>query len=136
MQVRIYYEDTDSGGVVYHANYLKFMERARSEYFRSHGFLVAELAQNGFVFPVVHMELDFKAPALHDDLLTVETAPVVVGGASVSLQQRIVRERDGRLLVEGTVVLACITPRLKAQRIPLAIRQMLERELKERVCER
>ena len=133
MQVRIYYEDTDSGGVVYHANYLKFMERARTEYFRSHGFLVAELAENGFVFPVVHMELDFKASALHDDLLHVETVPVTVGGASVTLRQKIVRERDGRLLVEGTVVLACVTPRLKAQRIPLAIRQMLERELAETV---
>ncbi len=113
---------------MYHANYLKFMERGRTEYFRSHGFLVAELAENGFVFPVVHMELDFKAPALHDELLDVETVPVAVGGASVTLRQKIVRVCDGRLLVEGLVVLACVSPRLKAKRIPLAIRQMLEQE--------
>lgn len=69
MGVRIYYEDTDTGGVVYHADYIKYTERARTEYFRGHGFSVAELARNGFILPVVRLEIDFKAPALHDDLL-------------------------------------------------------------------
>jgi acyl-CoA thioester hydrolase len=128
MDVRIYYEDTDAGGVVYHANYIKYLERARTEYFRSHGFYVAELARNGFVFPVVRLEIDFKAPALHDDLLFVTTYPVHVGGSSVTLSQKIVRQNDGKLLVEGLVTLACINPALKARRIPLEIRRMLEAE--------
>lgn len=129
MDVRIYYEDTDAGGVVYHANYIKYMERARTEYFRDHGFLVAELAADGFVFPVVKLEIDFKAPALHDDLLSVVTSPVRIGGSSVTLSQKIARQNDGKLLVEGVVTLACISPALKARRIPLEIRDMLETEL-------
>ena len=128
MNVRIYYEDTDAGGVVYHANYIKYLERARTEFFRSHGFLVAELARNGFVFPVVKLEIDFKAPALHDDLLSVVTSPVRVGGSSVTLCQKVIRQNDGKLLVDGLVTLACISPAFKARRIPLEIRQMLEAE--------
>lgn len=129
MDVRIYYEDTDSGGVVYHANYIKYLERARTEFFRSHGLLVAELARNGFVFPVVKLEMDFKAPALHDDLLSVSTVPVRVSGSSFTLCQKIVRQSDGRQLVEGLVTLACINPALKARRIPGEIRSLLESEL-------
>lgn len=128
MDVRIYYEDTDSGGVVYHANYIKYLERARTEYFRCRGFLVAELAANGFVFPVIRLEMDFKAPALHDDLLSVDTIPVRVGGSSITFCQKIVRKNDGKLLVEGLVTLACISPALKARRIPPEIRRMLEAE--------
>jgi acyl-CoA thioester hydrolase len=129
MDVRIYYEDTDAGGVVYHANYIKYLERARTEYFRRHGFLVAELARNGFVFPVIRLEIDFKAPAFHDDLLSVTTCPARVGGSSVTICQKIVRKNDGKLLVEGLVTLACISSVLKARRIPLEIRRMLEAEL-------
>ena len=128
MDVRIYYEDTDAGGVVYHANYVKYLERARTEYFRCHGYLVAELARNGFAFPVVRLEIDFKAPALHDDLLSVATCPVRVGGSSVTLNQKITRKLDGKLLVEGLVTLACISPAFKARRLPPEIRTMLEAE--------
>lgn len=128
MEVRIYYEDTDSGGVVYHANYLKYFERARTEYFRCHDFHVAELAGNGFVFPVVRIEIDFKAPALHDDLLVVSTVPVKVGGSSFTLRQTIIRKKDGLWLAGGLITLACIGPNFKAKRIPAEIRQMLEAE--------
>jgi acyl-CoA thioester hydrolase len=129
MEVRIYYEDTDAGGVVYHANYIKYLERARTEYFRDHGFLVAELARDGFVFPVVRLEIDFKAPALHDDLLVVTTCPTRVSGSSVTLSQKIARQNDGKLLVDGVVTLACVSPTIKARRIPPEIRTMLEAEL-------
>lgn len=129
MDLRIYYEDTDAGGVVYHANYIKYMERARTEYFRSHGFFVAELARNGFVFPVIRLEIDFKAPALHDDLLFVSTSPMRVCGSSITLRQKIVRKNDNKLLVDGVVTLACISPTLKARRFPLDIRRILEVEL-------
>lgn len=129
MEVRIYYEDTDAGGVVYHANYIKYLERARTEYFRDRGFLVAELARNGFVFPVVRLEMDFKSPALHDDLLTVTTCPTRVGGSSFTLSQKITRPSDGKLLIDGVVTLACVSPAIKARRIPPEIRTMLEAEL-------
>ncbi|MDD2897922.1 MAG: YbgC/FadM family acyl-CoA thioesterase [Desulfuromonadaceae bacterium] len=133
MDVRIYYEDTDAGGVVYHANYIKYLERARTEFFRSHGFFVAELAKNGFVFPVVRLEIDFKSPALHDDLLSVSTHPVRISGSTVTLSQNIVRQSDGKLLVEGVVTLACIGPSMKARRIPSEIRHMLEEEQQKQI---
>lgn len=125
MDIRIYYEDTDAAGVVYHANYIKYLERARTEFFRSHGFLVAKLADEGFIFPVVRIEMDFKAPALHDDLLTVETDPVRVGGSTFTLNQRIIRKRDGILLADAFVTLACISHEHKARRIPRDIRNFL-----------
>lgn len=129
MDIRIYYEDTDAGGVVYHANYIKYFERARTEYFRDHGFFVADLAKNGFIFPVVRLEMDFKSPAQHDDLLTVTTRPVRVGGSSFTLCQKIIRQNDSKLLVDGLVTLACTSPAIKARRIPLELRVMLEGEL-------
>ena len=128
MQVRIYYEDTDAAGVVYHANYLKFLERARTEYFRERGLLVSELAAAGHVFPVVRMEVDFIAPARHDDLLRIVTSPAQSGGSSFSLRQQVYRAHDGRLLVNALVKLACIGPDLKARRIPAEVRQMMECE--------
>src|SRR6185369_14845853 len=129
MNVRIYYEDTDAGGVVYHANYLKYFERSRTEYLREHDFSVAALAAAGYVFPVVRVEIDFKASALHDDMLSIVTVPVKITGSSLTFQQQAVRVADGKLLVDAMVTLACIGPARKARRIPLAVRQMLESEV-------
>ncbi|MBI2354287.1 MAG: YbgC/FadM family acyl-CoA thioesterase [Deltaproteobacteria bacterium] len=126
MDVRIYYEDTDAAGVVYHANYLKYFERARTEYLRSRGLSVLSLAAKGFVFPVVRMEIDFKAPALHDDLLSITTLPEKVCGSSFTLRQQALRPSDGRVLVDALVTLACVSPALKARRIPAEVRQVLE----------
>lgn len=125
MLIRVYYEDTDAAGVVYHSNYLNFMERARTEYFRERGFLVAELADEGSVFPVVKMSIDFKAPARHDDLLELTTVPVRVGGSSFELKQCVLKHSDGTLLVEAIVTLACVNPVLKAKRIPAKVREIL-----------
>jgi acyl-CoA thioester hydrolase len=132
MDIRIYYEDTDAAGVVYHANYLKFLERARTEYFRDRGWLVAQLASDGFVFPVVRMEINFLSAAQHDDLLSMVTAPERIGGSSFAMRQSIVRKRDGRQLVDALVTLACISPQFKARRIPADIRQLLEADLQSR----
>lgn len=128
MDVRVYYEDTDAAGIVYHANYLKFFERARTEYFRARGLLVAELAVAGYVFPVVRMEIDFVSPALHDDLLSIVTKPVQISGASFSLRQQIYRTRDGRQLVNALVRLACVGPDLKSRRIPAEVRRIVQVE--------
>jgi acyl-CoA thioester hydrolase len=128
MEVRIYYEDTDAAGVVYHANYLKFFERARTEYLRERGFSVSSLAESGYLFPVVRMEIDFKAPALHDDLLSIITIPARVSGSSLTFRQQVVRLVDGKLLVDSMVTLACISPEYRARRIPIDVRQALETE--------
>jgi acyl-CoA thioester hydrolase len=125
MEVRTYYEDTDAAGVVYHANYLKFLERARTEFFREKGLSVSVLAASGFVFPVVRMEIDFMAPARHDDLLSIETVPERSSGSSFTLRQQITRKGDGKLLVRATVKLACIGNDLKARRIPAEVRQVV-----------
>lgn len=126
MQIRVYYEDTDAGGMVYHANYVKYFERARTEYLRERGLSVSELAAAGNIFPVVRMEIDFKAPALHDDLLTITTQPERVGNSSFCLRQQVLRSADGRLLVDALVTLACVSSAFRARRIPVEVRQVLE----------
>jgi acyl-CoA thioester hydrolase len=118
MEVRVYYEDTDVGGVVYHANYLKYFERGRTEFLRQRGLAVGELHRAGFIFPVIRMEIDFRAPALHDDLLRVETSVREVGKATFTVAQKVLRPADGRLLAEAMVILACIGPTLRPKRLP------------------
>lgn len=128
MNIRIYYEDTDAAGVVYHANYLKYFERARTEYFRERDLCVSSLAEAGYVFPVVRVEIDFRAPARHDDLLTVVTLPERVTGSSLTFRQKAVRQPDGALLVDSLITLACVSPAQRARRIPSAVRQLLDKE--------
>lgn len=132
MNIRVYYEDTDAAGVVYHSNYLNYFERARTEYLRERGCSVADLAAAGSVFPVVRMEIDFKSPARHDDLLEVITEPLKVGGSSFILRQQVILTADRKLLVEAQVTLACVSPELKARRIPPEVREIFSAELSEK----
>ena len=105
--VRVYWEDTDAGGVVYHAQYLAFMERARSEWLRGLGVEQTTLRETeDLVFVVRGMELDFRAPARLDDQLQVSVILLECKGASFTLAQRI--ERDGALLVEAKVRIAAV----------------------------
>ncbi len=125
MQVRVYYEDTDFSGVVYHANYLKFMERGRTNYLRLLGAdqraLFAEAASEapGFAFVVRAMQIDFLKPAVMDDLLDIVTAPLDVKGASISLRQEV--RRDDVLLMDATVKVAFVSGG-RARPIPKALR--------------
>lgn len=118
MEFRIYYEDTDAGGIVYHANYLGYFERARTEYLRDRGLSVRELHEKGSIFPVVRVEIDFRAPALLDDLVRAETQVLRVGKTSFTLAQQVVRVDDGKVLVEGKVTLVCVGPGMKPKRLP------------------
>lgn len=118
MEFRIYYEDTDAGGVVYHARYLGFFERGRTEFFRAHGLSVRDLHDGGSMFPVVRMEIDFRSPARLDDLVRVETELLQAGRTSFVMGQRLVRVADGNPLVEGKVTLVCTGPEMKAKRLP------------------
>ena len=111
LPVRVYYEDTDFSGVVYHANYLKFMERGRSDLLR----LLNEQAGAGTgVFAVTHMEIAFKAPARIHDALTVRTALTAIKGPRITFRQHV--ERSGELLCQATVVAAALGETGKARR--------------------
>jgi acyl-CoA thioester hydrolase len=117
-RVRIYYEDTDAGGVVYYANYLKYFERARTEWLRAAGIGQQVLAQShGVAFVVRHINVDFHAPAKLDDELKLTLAVEKMGRASVHFLQQ--AWRDGELLVSAKVRIACIsTTALRACGIP------------------
>ena len=105
--LRVYYEDTDAGGVVYHATYLRFAERARTEALREAGAAHAEMAsQAGLFFMVRRVKVDYAAPARLDDSLLVVTQPLRIGAASVDLAQRVMREET--LLASLEVGLACV----------------------------
>jgi acyl-CoA thioester hydrolase len=127
--VRVYYEDTDFSGVVYHASYLRFMERGRTNYLRLIGadhralFEQAQAEAPGFAFVVRHMDIDFKKPAHMDDLLDVVTTPHEVKGASVMLHQRVIRGED--LLVEAHVQVAFVSGG-RARPIPKPLRTAMQ----------
>jgi len=126
MELRIYYEDTDAGGVVYHANYLRYFERGRTEYLRERGLSVGELAARGCIFPVVKLEIEYRSPARHDDLVRVETEVLEVGKTSFTLGQQVVRAMDGKLLAAGRVTLVCVSPQMKARRLPVELVDALQ----------
>ena len=125
MQIRVYYEDTDFTGLVYHANYLRFMERGRTNYLRLLGadqralFAEAETEAPGFAFVVRSMQLEFIRPAHMDDLLDVVTRPLEVRGASITLHQEI--KRGAILLLEADVKVAFVSGG-RARPIPKALR--------------
>lgn len=105
---RVYYEDTDAGGIVYHANYLNFAERGRTEALRDLGVPHAEMsALHGLFFMVRRIKVDYLAPARLDDSLVVETTTLAVGGATVELRQDVVRAGDGLLLARIELQLVC-----------------------------
>jgi acyl-CoA thioester hydrolase len=128
LPVRIYYEDTDFSGLVYHASYLRFMERGRTDYLRllgtEQGALLAEppAAAPGFGFVVRSMKIDFLKPARMDDVVEVRTTPRQVSGASITLLQRV--NRGAETLVEAEVRVAFIAGG-RAQRIPKALREAM-----------
>ncbi len=124
--LRVYFEDTDLAGIVYYANYLKFIERARSEWVRDRGVdQVALRRDEGIVFVVRHVEVDYLRPAVFDDLLTVETEVLEMGGASLTLAQVVLRGAER--LVAAKVTLVAVGPGGRAQRLPLALREALGR---------
>lgn len=132
--VRVYFEDTDAGGIVYHANYLNFAERARTEMVRELGIHQDRLLREGggTAFAVRSAEIDFRRPARLDDLLRVETEVLSVGGASVELDQRILRAGDGTELVRMGVRLGYITLSGKPARIPAPVRELFAQRISER----
>lgn len=123
--VRVYYEDTDAGGVVFYANYLKYMERARTELLRSFGFDQHLLAvEDDALFAVVKVTVNYRRPARLDDALEVSARVTHLGRSSMVFEQSI-RRGDGELLCDGEVRVACLTAAFKPRSIPESIRKSL-----------
>jgi len=119
-RARVYWEDTDGGGIVYYANYLKFLERARTEWLRSLGHAQSQLlAQAGIAFAVANVNIDYKRPARLDDELTITCQPERMGGTAVHFVQRIYRGIPEDLVAQAQVRVVCIdTQRLRPTRLP------------------
>lgn len=123
--VRIYFEDTDALGIVYYANYLRFVERARTEFLRALGTdHSAMIAEDGLNFAVTRCEIDYLLPARLDDLLEVETSLLDIGGARLELLQRV--RRGDEEVARVVVRLACTNRAGRPRRVPAALRRVLE----------
>jgi acyl-CoA thioester hydrolase len=124
MSIRVYYEDTDAAGIVYYANYLRFIERGRTELLRTLGHDQNALMKEGIAFAVRSANVEFLKPARLDDLLLVETGIASLGRAQVTFTQRILRDRE--LLLDAKIRVACIDP-VRGRPIPMprALHQQL-----------
>jgi acyl-CoA thioester hydrolase len=128
LPVRVYFEDTDFSGMVYHASYLRFMERGRSDFLRLAGVSHEALARGEFggsplAFAVARMTIDFRRPGRIDDVLAVETRVKEISGAIVKLAQRVVRGEEALVTAEVSVVL--VSSEGKPQRIPKDVGEWL-----------
>ena len=120
---RVYYEDTDSGGIVYYVNYLKFMERARTECLRELGFAQSQLAGENLLFVVHSAEARYHAPARLDDEILISAEVIELNRVSLRFRQQIRRAADNVLLCEGQFLIACVrADSLKPRAIPEALR--------------
>lgn len=126
--LRVYYEDTDAGGIVYHANYLNFFERARTEWLRDLGYEQDDLrlAEN-IIFAVRKVKIDYLRPALFNDLLIVTVEVIKIGASSIELSQKIICDNEEKsVLSTGKVLIVCIdADKFKAKRIPKEIRAVI-----------
>jgi acyl-CoA thioester hydrolase len=127
MRVKIYYQDTDCGGVVYYANYLVYFERARTEWFAGRGINLGLLSQEGVVFVVSHADITYHHPATLGQELEVEVELAGVGGASLDLHYLIYEHTSTTKIVTGSTRLVCVNKELKPQRISILIREKLAR---------
>ena len=125
--IRVYYEDTDAGGVVFYANYLRYLERARTEWLRDLGFEQDTLMVDpGIVFAVRRTEIDYLLPARFNEVLQVVSSVTGIKGATLVFDQEVQRETDGAVLCKGLFKVACLQKdTLRPVRIPVEIRQRL-----------
>ena len=122
---KIYYHDTDAGGVVYYANYLEHLEEARFEFCLSKGVSMVESAKEGVIFPVVHFEIDYKSPARYGDVIRIFTEIEKIGFSSIHFLQEI--KRGELTLIKAKTVWACVNESLKPQAIPDKIKGLLKK---------
>jgi acyl-CoA thioester hydrolase len=124
LEVKIYYEDTDCGGVVYHANYLKYFERARTEYLAECGFSVLEYMNQGIQFAVVRAEVIYNSPGKYGDILVIESEIEKMRRASLEFRQTISRKNETGMLVQGRIRLACLNNEGQPTKLPAPLREL------------
>lgn len=124
MKIKIYYHDTDCGGVVYYANYLKYLEEARSEYFETRGLIVKDLLAKGIGFVVARQEIDYKSPAFYGDVLEIKTRITEASLTRVNFEYDIVNQALD-LIASAKTVLVFVDKSLKPKRIPEEILKKL-----------
>ena len=122
LDIRVYYEDTDMAGIVYYANYLRYIERARSDWVREMGIDQLAMKAEGVVFAVRRVEADYIQPARFDDLLQVQTDLVSLSPARMVMRQEV--RRDGSVLFQADVTIVCINASGKPCRLPAKLRSM------------
>src|ERR1700690_393494 len=127
-KVRIYYEDTDCGGVVYYANYLRYFERARTEFLESKGAGLRRLMDEGIYFVVTDASLKYRSPGRYGDILLIETVVEKAGPASILFRHRVIREGTDEELVEATVRLGCVGKDMKPMRMNEEIKRAVSAE--------
>jgi acyl-CoA thioester hydrolase len=118
MDVTIYYEDTDCGGVVYYANYLRYMERARTEFLASRGYAVKKLMDEGTIFMVLRVEIDYKSPARYGDTIEIETWVRDVGRVTMVFEHVMREKASRRVFVECRAKVVYVDPHGKPKRLP------------------
>ena len=124
MKHRIYYHDTDCGGVVYYGNYLKYLEEARTEYLENKGLDVKALADCGIWFAVARQEIDYEAPAKYGDILETETVISEIKKIKIVFDC-VIKNQDGRTVAKAKTIMACVDPALKLLKIPDEVKKAL-----------
>lgn len=125
MDIKIYYEDTDCGNVVYYANYLRYMERGRTEYLADRGVPVKALMDQGVLFTVSRAEIDYKSSAHYGDTIIMETRLPEITAASLLFEHTMKEKTTGKLLVESKARLVCVGADMKPKRIPKDVAERL-----------
>ena len=124
---RVYYADTDHGGVVYYSNYLKWFEIGRTEILRQLGLDYADFEKNGMIAPVVEVKCNYKGPALYDDIIIIKTAIDNIGNSSIRFNYEIINKRSGKLLAEGYTVNVFVDKKtMKSATMPESLRKALQ----------
>lgn len=126
MEKRVYYHDTDAGGIVYYGNYLKFLEEARTEFLEGKGMSVADFLERGLAYAVRKCSIIYRSPARYGDTLLCDATLLKVTAAQLIFSQKIFHKTTGQLIVEAEVTLACLNQDFKPTVIP--------EDLKSRLC--
>jgi acyl-CoA thioester hydrolase len=121
IEAKIYYEDTDCGNVVYYANYLKYMERGRTEFLADHGFSVSKLASQGTAFVVARVEIDYRSSARLGETIIIRTSIAEMTRTSLLFYTAMLDKATGRIIAEATARLVCVDAHGKIKRIPQEI---------------
>ncbi len=124
MKQKIFYHHTDCGGVVYYANYLAFLEEARTEFFAEKGYSIKELAEQGILFVVARQEIDYKFPAFYGDILEIKTSIGQVGAAKIVFEHETVNQNN-QLINKAKTIMVCVDKGLSPKVIPDEVRSKI-----------